>query len=416
MARSSCGIGFMRGCAVFAAAMLTAWAPARVFAQASGSISYGHTGSNTFNPKVTRGEIDVLSRILKLTPEDRASLVGLFEAHDAEVRAEGNVVRHKIRELSEEAELMQRQSYQERIRPEVDKWEKRKEELEKSFLADLTAMLTKEQEAMWPIVERELRRPRLLAESWMSGEGVDVVAMIASVDPAAAESPKVLELLDRYANEIDVALKARDAFVEAHKEEMAELLKNDPQKALSYRKDSVRNRVRIREINERYVQQVSVELSDASRKKFLDQFLASCIVWWNRETPAERYIEAAAKVDGLDAVKRAEMTTIVKEYEARVNELTKKTVKEYQAWEESRVPSRLAVALGTMTEEEAEGNELSDSADDSPLGKVRLERLKLDREYRSKVRALLTPEQEASVNADFDDNTKFFSLDDSPRL
>ncbi len=385
-------------------------------AQTSGSVSYGHTGADTFKPKVTRGEIDVLSRVLKLAPQDRASLVALFEAHDAEVRAEGNLARQRIRELSEEAELMQRESYQKRISPEVQKWEKRKEELEKAFLADLTAMLTKEQEAMWPVVERELRRPRLLANSWMSGEGVDVVAMIASIDPAAAESPRVVELLERYANELDIAMKARDAFVDAHKDEMEDLLKNDPQKALSHRRESVRNRVRVREINERYVREISVELSDASRKKFLDRFLSECVVWWNRETPAERFLEAAAKVGGLDSAERAEMAAIQKEYAARVHELTKKTVKEYQAWEESRVPSRLAVALGTISEEDARGNEFADAADDSPLGKVRLERLKLDREYRSKVRALLSTEQEASINDGFDDSTKFVSLDDSPRL
>lgn len=235
-------------------------------AQIAGSMSYGSFGSDTFRPQVKRGEIDVLSRILNLSADERAAVVALFEAHDAEVRNEGRQVREKCRELSEEAELLQRQSLQPKVTKAVTDWGKRKEELEKQFLSDLTAMLTKEQEERWPIVERELRRPKLLANSWMSGEGIDVVGMLASIDGKAAENPKIVEILERYANEVDAALKTRDAFIKEHETGIEDLMKTDPQRVLSLRKDSVRNRVRVREINRRYVQQVAAELREPTKK------------------------------------------------------------------------------------------------------------------------------------------------------
>jgi hypothetical protein len=399
--------------AALCVAMLSPTAPAQI----SGSMSNSFYGGDTFRPQVKRSEIDVLSRILKLSAEERGPVVALFEAHDAEVRNEGRVVREKCRELMEEAELLQRQTLQTRVPKEVEAWVKRKDELEKQFLSDLTAMLTKEQEERWPIVERELRRPKMLANSWMSGEGIDVIALVASIDGKAAEEPKVVEILERYANEVDAALKTREAFVKEHSDEIAELMKTDPQRVLSLRKDSVRNRVRVREINRRYVQQVAAELKEPSKKKFLDEYVNRSIEWWNRETPAERFIEAAAKSDGFSSKEtRNQAQTLLKEYKDKVEALTRKTLEEYQNWEEARVPEMLALALGTMTEEKAKGNTFSEAPDDSPLGKVRLERLKLDREYRSKVRALLSEEQMAGIDTTIEDSTRYFSLDDSPRL
>ncbi len=386
-------------------------------AQIAGSMSYGSFGSDTFRPQVKRGEIDVLSRILNLSADERAAVVALFEAHDAEVRNEGRQVREKCRELSEEAELLQRQSLQPKVTKAVTDWGKRKEELEKQFLSDLTAMLTKEQEERWPIVERELRRPKLLANSWMSGEGIDVVGMLASIDGKAAENPKIVEILERYANEVDAALKTRDAFIKEHETGIEDLMKTDPQRVLSLRKDSVRNRVRVREINRRYVQQVAAELREPTKKKFLDEYVTRSIEWWNRETPAERFIKEAAKSDGFASKEsRAQAQALMKEYMDKVEAMTRKTVEEYQNWEEARVPERLALALGMIDEEKANQNTISDAPDDSPLGKVRLDRLRLDREYRSKVRALLSEEQMAGIDTMIDDNTRYFSLDDSPRL
>lgn len=407
----------MRRIIAAAALALIASSPMPAIAQIAGSMSWSTIGPDTFKPQVKRGEIDVLSRILKLSTEERTAVVALFEAHDAEVRTEGRQVREKCRELSEEAELMQRQTLQSKVTKEVETWGKRKDELEKQFLSDLTAMLTKEQEERWPIVERELRRPKMLNASWMSGEGIDVVAMIASVDGKAAENPKIVEILERYANEVDAALKTRDAFVKEHREGLADLMKTDPQRVLSLRKDSVRNRVRVREINRRYVQQIAAELKEPSKKKFLDEYLTRSIEWWNRETPAERFIKEAAKSDGYSTKEaRAQAQTLMREYSGKVEALTRKTVDEYQVWEEARVPEQLALALGMISEEKSRGNTFSDAPDDSPLGKTRVERLKLDREYRSKVRALLSEEQMAGIDTMVDDNMKFFSLDDSPRL
>lgn len=401
--------------ALVAAACGLGMAP-RAAAQIQGSMSFGAASPETFRPLLTKGEIEVMSRLLKLAPEDRASVAALFEAHDLEVRSEGSKVRARCREWSEEAELFQRHELQRKIAPELASWEKRKQSLEKQFLDDLTTMLTKEQEAMWPLVEREIRRPRQLATSWMSGEGVDVVALLASVDPGASENVKVVELLERYAAEVDTALKERDAFVKANAEEAGETVRTDPKRALFLRQTSVRNRVKVREINKRYVNQLAAELSEPSRSRFLDEYLTKCVLWLNRETHAERYIKSAIALQDIDPSKRSDLESISREYSKAVIEITRRTVNEYQAYEETRIPRRLRIALGLEAETEQHVNDVADAPEGTPLAKVRRERLALDRKFRSRVDALLSAEQQALIEDQGDVETRFSSLNDDNQL
>lgn len=383
-------------------------------AQVSGSMSWGHWSPETFRPRVTRREIEVMGRILKLRPDERSSVVALFEAHDAEVRAEGGAIRRACRDLSEEAELTQRQTVMEGISKKVADWEKRREELEKQFLADLTSMLTKEQNERWPTVERELRRPRLMDGAWMSGEGIDVVALVADTISESDHPPEIDELLERYASEVDPALVERERFVKAHDPEMADLVKSDPQKALSYRKDSVRNRVRIREINERWAKQIASRLAPDPGRRLLDAFERRCITWWNHETPMEMTLKAARSLDNLSADARKTIGEIEREYRDQAVELTRRTVTAYQKYEQDRVPESIAEALGMEVQK---GNTFSTVADDHPLHKARLDRMRLDRDTRRRLAAVITTEQMAELEDKAESaGGRFFTLDDSPRL
>lgn len=408
------GIIFRSGVvAAFLSAMLVC--PSQeATAQVVGSMSWGHWSSGTFSPRVTRREVEVMGRILKLKPDERASVVALFEAHDAEVRAEGGAVRRECRDLSEEAELTQRDAVMKDIGKKVEKWQKRREEQEKQFLADLTAMLTREQTERWPVVERELRRPRLMEGAWMSGEGIDVVALVADTLSEAEHPPEIDDLLERYAVEVDTALVERDRFFKAHDGEMAELVKSDPQKALGYRKDSVRNRVRVREINERWVRQIASRLAPAAGKRLLDAFERRCIVWWNHETPMEQVLKSARSVEGLSGDARKALSEVEREYQEAAAELNRKTVAAYQKFEEERVPEEIAKALGMPVQE---GNTFSTVPDDHPLHRARLERMKLDRDTRRRLGAILSADQMNELEDKSETaGGRFFTLDDSARL
>ena len=55
------------------------------------------------------------------------------------------------------------------------------------FIEDLRVLLTKEQEARWPLVERELSRLKKMADGRIAGEKGDVVRMVAELPEASGE-------------------------------------------------------------------------------------------------------------------------------------------------------------------------------------------------------------------------------------
>src|SRR3954464_12538360 len=81
----------------------------------------------------------------------------------------------------ERAEIMEDATHINDVYKKLGEWRTRSEQVKKAFLDDLKSLLSKEQEARWPIVERELRRLKQVGSGKLSGESVDLVRLTEDV-------------------------------------------------------------------------------------------------------------------------------------------------------------------------------------------------------------------------------------------
>src|SRR6516162_1187346 len=142
--------------------------------------------------------------------------------------------------------------------------------MKKSFLSDLKSLLTREQEARWPIVERELRRLKTIGTGRLAGESLDLNRL---TEDALGEPPtgELGEMLNRYCEEIDHALAAREEFLTAKNKDFSEAETADPQAALKIWNEAQRVRGNVRDINDRYARMIAEKLPPTKATAFRNQ-------------------------------------------------------------------------------------------------------------------------------------------------
>lgn len=371
------------------------------------SMSTSFISEAAFSPDLSRMDLEVFVRVLSLKPDEQRAMHDLYQAYADTLKVEGAGVRAYCGNVIEESEIMGDQRLLAPAEHQMGEWEKRAEALKKGFIEDLRVLLTKEQEARWPLVERELRRLKTVREGRIAGESVDLVRMVAEVPEAARASAAIPQLLERYSEDLDRALVARAATLESSNKDFHELVKADPKKARQSFDIAYRARAAVRDVNERYVRQIADELSPEAREKFKADVFNKSYPPLVRPTRGEKYIRAAGELASLTAEQKGPIKDLIKRYEADRWALLRRAAEAARAAEPDQVPADLAFAIG-LAPAEPRGFQAEGLPPDSPAAKLKRERWELDKSARGKIDALLTAAQKAALPDLASDSVQFF--------
>jgi hypothetical protein len=314
-----------------------------------------------------------------------------------------NGLREKARELSEktEAALEEAQTLGDQLfaRPPRDDYEATTKRMTSEFLQELQSMLTAQQSGRWPIAERELRRRKRIGAGQYPGENVDVVRLVEDIAADAVTREQIAALLEQYAAQLDTAIKRRDAFIESNTERFGELIESDPAAAERMFAESQRNRLAVRDINRQYVAQIATLLPDEQRLELQQAMFQQTYGFTREPSRSERFILAAAKVDGLSDDVRQQINAIVQAYEPRRDALVKRVCEEEEKVRLAARPSALAKKLGIKllydNRDTFTGRPVVDP--EHPLQKAKRERFDNDRATRKQIESLLTPQQRDAI-------------------
>jgi len=367
---------------------------------ASGSTSWGMFSEEDFRPQIGDRDIRVIVAALQLSPEETQVVRDLHAAHIGRVRDEGAAVKAACVDLIEQAQMLGDGSSMKGVLAKRDEWSKRREALDKEFLDELRLVLTAEQESRWSIVERELRRMRSMPSGRMLGESIDAIAFVT--DDVSAPSAEVQAVLDRYAREIDSALKARDdAVAEADKAGLESLFTTDPEQVRKIF-DHVRSaRIRVRDLNRKAVEETAARLDPdagaAMRRRLLDTMTQTLSL---TDSFALQMLTAAADLESLSDSQRAQVKSATDTYLAKRDAWIAGYLRTAMEIEETAIPEQLARALSgeapdegsyNMTESKSERTKLE------PLRRAWEERIEFEKRTREQVTAMLTPEQRTQM-------------------
>jgi hypothetical protein len=270
-------------------------------------------------------------------------------------------------------------------------WRNTRQQLRGDFVADVHTILTDEQAAQWPDLERLLRREKTLPRSQFSGEGVDLFHVARDMHLNADEHAIVEPILDQYAVTLDSALKARNDRLETLRAEtMAAMMQRHVDAASALASEEVALRTAVRDVNERYAELAAQALGDPRGGEFRAQFAQQAFPRIERPTFAQRSFEAALEMDGLTPETTAAIQSLQERYAGTIRAKNAELVAAVRETEPTQITMRVQFWEARMNGQEP-------SRPDDELRSKFEDRFKFDQDYRTQLEALLTPEQIAQL-------------------
>lgn len=197
------------------------------------------------------------------------------------------------------------------IQEVMSKFEDEKKAMSDQLLSDLKLTLTEEQQERWPVLERQRRRTRSLEQSFLSGEGVDVIELVDDME----WSPEVMEavepVLERYELELDRALIERNERYESGMERAMGLWQSQDWETMEKLFNEARESgVKVRDTHRRAARQILSVLPTEQASEFDLAFKEESFPQVYRRSFAVRAFETANDMSDLTQDQRDQITEI----------------------------------------------------------------------------------------------------------
>lgn len=387
----------------FLIALLSLCAP-----HAGAQIGLGNPLKNiSRSPQLSRADIDSINRVVGFTDQQRETVLDIYEAHVNQFSSELSDLVVKLEDARDEALATNNPRPINQASELVKNWNERSAELDQQLLADLRLLLTADQEALWPRVERELRRIRLGANGVFAGESVDLVRLLDTIHTDWIENPQLKATVDAYINAMDGALTQRKRIRDDARDAMT--WGGDAEKREDTRQtyEKVRRaRIRVRTVNEEHLRRLLTLLPENDAGLFEISFYEKAIGEQRATTPLERRIRAVLDLPDLTNAQRTAAAHAVEMLDtARLGHLKG----HYNALADAQ-----NTGFPPSVRRYFQGEEMFTSSDDfvhfeeeNLVGEVKRERFEFERSIYAELRPLLSAEQRALL-PEPDDETIWF--------
>lgn len=306
---------------------------------------YDRMGGRELSPK----DIDRLTRILKLTDEQKPAVTDLLAAYQAKRTDASQKINEFQKSLSEKygggyesgnAEFMKE------MQEAYEKYGKHQEKLREGVVSDVKAVLSDEQAGNWDKVERWLRRGRQLARTFgMTGASrIDLTAMIERGYTGTDIPEGIAQTLDSYEIEADRLLKDHEAYQKKAEEEFAQKRKDNPDMTMADQMEAqktimvvmAKQSKDLREINMRTMKKILGMIEPAEKQaefeaEFLKKAAASPYAGFMRQgkkAGLDAGLRAAEKLDDLTNEQKERLAAIRKSVKTDRMEMDRKTFEE----------------------------------------------------------------------------------------
>ncbi len=268
----------------------------------------------------------------------------------------------------------------------INKWTQEKARLKQRFIDNLKSILSEEQQARWPQLERAMRREKELPRGLLSGESVDLrlVSRECEVPPDVMFVAK--DTLEAYEVGLDAALLARaDQMAESQDKIKEALIAQDFARGLEELELIVATRVALRDLQDRSIETLAAAYGDRWGPIFRARALSTAYPVVFRPSPMIPYFAAARELPGLSP-----------EQITQLNELEAGFVTSYEDWRFRLAASYRIVEPLKQTEETRrrmnQGSPNAEKGPRDPHHALNAERETKDAETRAAIAAIVGTE------------------------
>lgn len=196
------------------------------------------------------------------------------------------------------------------IQEVMTKFDDEKKAMTDRFVGDLKLTLTEEQLDRWPTLERQRRRAATMQNNPMSlsGEGVDVIALVKEMEFTPETMEGVAPILERYEVELDRALIERNEIQEKGMGRAMELWQNQDFDTMEKIFNEARDAgVKVRDANRRAAKQITSVLPEEQAALFEQKFKEASFPQVYRRSFAVRAFETANDMADLTTEQREQI-------------------------------------------------------------------------------------------------------------
>ncbi|MBC7772658.1 MAG: hypothetical protein H7210_09215 [Pyrinomonadaceae bacterium] len=336
-------------------------------------------------PAMTSRTLKAYGEALQFTPEQKSSAEDIYFAYEREHRDFAKRFNDISRSIHDEYEYENDGDVDvwRDVWPKVNKsFIKKGMKLEKGIIEDLKAILTPEQLAHWPQVERTSRRKISLGWGGGAADKLDLIDLVEGLRLDESSSSGVAATLEQYAIDLDRELQARNKFIDDSVESwFALMIEYDADKWQKMFKDFKDINKRVGNVTARYRPIVQSTLPEAAAKEFDLRIKQTMYPKIYRKTHALMVFDAVEKLEGIDPSTLEGIKGIRESYDRDAGIANEK-------WAN-------AMAEQDARQEEAnDGNMWWGGGEEEPkVQEARAARHAIDKKAAAAVKALLTEEQ-----------------------
>jgi len=193
-------------------------------AQFGGRASFGEA----FQPDILQRDMMLMTSSLQLEEWQRPIVEALLSDYMVSFSTGVEALKDKMKAASQEAARStpaDGDAILEKVMKPLDAWRVEKAQMKDKFLSDLRNQLGPQQLERWPSFERALRRERMLSAGDLSGESVDLWAVMGRMQLSSAEEEATRAAIAAYEVALDQALVAREARIKELEPALAEAMR-----------------------------------------------------------------------------------------------------------------------------------------------------------------------------------------------
>lgn len=328
---------------------------------------------NFDEPTINSKEIERYAEILRMSPDQVENAKGMLEGFNTEFNSLRQEMRQAFESMRDEARDTGDNGVWRNAGTLMQTFQKKIEKAEKQYFDDMKLLLTDDQAARWPVVERARRREKSVPRGGLvSGEGVDLVRIVNELKLTAEESQPVQPLLEQYENDLDRALAERDKAYEEGMGQGANLWFNQQMDKIDELFNKARDAAaKVKDVNKRYARQIEGALPEAYHAKFESEVQKASFPRVYRPSYAARAITAAEGITDLSDEQKTQLAQIRDSFEKSLAPIQQKQADSIEQTEMNRTAMQMFGMGGGGNEGSAELRDLRREVEDGTYEKVR---------------------------------------------
>ncbi|MEY3231127.1 MAG: hypothetical protein RL689_1216 [Planctomycetota bacterium] len=346
------------------------------------SVSIGGAGPDATGSMITKRFLDRAAKVSGMSAEqaEQAGVIhdGYASAYEARRKAHREALDEARRSSEDTGDFS---AFMERL-PGLEKsFRDDSVALETDFLKDVRSLLTPSQESAWPKVERMRRRDLGLPGGSISGESIDVIALVDELDLATTDRATLDPVLESYELELDRLMVAR-LDRRGDREGWTPGKPIDIQEMQASMAKAKEEGIKVRDLHRDAARKVEALLPEGLRATFLERVQSASFPRVYRKGRTLRELEAAAGMSDLDESQRSQVADLLASYQRDAAPLNAAWAKAIEASEND---GQTGGAGGGVV--------LSFGNDPEELQQARKARRELDEQVSKRLRAMLSDGQ-----------------------